>query len=195
MAPTSQSNLVDGLAVDGFGIPYRNDDDERYEVYPMNAVLGISSDETEESMKRGAPDISKWRNQTQPMKVTVDMAHDISLHQLADEVNFIDSKLEAKFDTRKPDLEALMEEFFGPGSEIYKTFEKRVPNCTHDRFARWLCTFLCCAFEGKSIEILHCQESIANMTGMLSANEYKRFWNDIANACLDCTSGPQPRLK
>ena len=107
MTPIPQSNLVDGLTVDGFGISYRNDDDERHEVYPMNAVLGMASDETEESMRMGAPDISRWRNQTQPMKVTVDMARDVSLHQLADEVKFIDSKLEAKFDTRKPDLDAL----------------------------------------------------------------------------------------
>jgi hypothetical protein len=59
------------------------------EVFPINFVLSISSDESEASMRMGAPAVTSWRNHTEDMKVTVDMARDLSLNQLKDEVEYI----------------------------------------------------------------------------------------------------------
>jgi hypothetical protein len=59
------------------------------EVFLINFVLSISSNESEASMRMGAPAVTSWRNHTEDMKVTVDMARDLSLNQLKDEVEYI----------------------------------------------------------------------------------------------------------
>jgi len=154
------------------------------------------SPEEDASLSEGAPSFASWSTpRDNAVKVTVDMARDESMKQLVDEIKFLDDKLKASFHTRKPKVEDLLEVFFGEESEIFRVFKKYLPNCNFDRYTRWLTTYLVCAAYGKSIEDLYSECSFIDKAGLASAEEYKRFWQDISVACLDVSVPGKPRAK
>lgn len=170
-------DLRDSFNLDAYGTSFGNDDDDRYEIYPTRSLYGLSKEDTEESLAEGAPPFSSWKVPRDAcMRVTVDMAREESLKQLVKEVEFIDSKLTRKFGSRQPCFDVLIEEFFGVNSDMHQVFKKHLPNCTFERYSRWLTTLFVCLAYGKSIEDLFSEYSFIDKTGLASPEEYKALW-------------------
>jgi hypothetical protein len=154
--------------MDAYGALFGNDNDDWHKICPTRSLHGPSEEDNNE-LHKDAPSFSAWKvPREQHVKVTIDLAQEQSMKQLAREVNFIDSKLTDKFGSRQPHFEELLDEFFGERSEIYKVFEKHLPNFNFERYSPWLMTMFVCLAYGKSIEDLYSEYSFIDKCGLAS---------------------------
>jgi hypothetical protein len=189
-------DLTDGFNMDTYGTSFGNDNDNRHEIYPIRNIYGPSEEDRNE-LNKDAPSFSARKvPRNQRMKVTIDMACEESMKQLVKEIEFsIDSKLTDKFGSRQPCFDELINEFFGERSELYKVFEKHLPNLNFERYSRWVTTMFGCLAYGKSIEDLYSKYSFIDKHGLASPEEYKALWKDISMACLDVSSPGRPKAR
>jgi hypothetical protein len=178
-----------------YGTSFGNNNDDQHEIYPIRDIYGPSEEDSNE-LDKDAPSFSAWKVPcNQHMKVTIDMACKESMKQLVKEIEFIDSKLKDRFGSRQPHFDELINEFFGERSELYKVFEKHLPNLNFERYSRWVTTMFVCLVYGKSIEDLYSKYSFIDKCGLASPEEYKALWKDISMACLDVSSPGRPRAR
>lgn len=162
-------------------------------------TVGMTDEELRSAINEGsklAPKLTQWKlSKDNDVYVSVDKArHDLAV-QADKEFGFILSKLCAPDGTGvlPPDLtdmtndaiyDRLVDWVFGPNSELFQIFQKRIPGLrnNHEVFARCLATFF---MQARVDDAADSDEFLCDddpESGYASKEEYRLYWLAVADA-------------
>ena len=184
----------DSRAQCAVGLDEDDDFDETMASYEHGSSIPRDADIA--AMNKNAPDASKWKDQTGPVRIGVDDARYRANIQADLEFQSIKKQLEVTevddggnvHNTRLPTINELQDRFFGAHSQMYQLFHRKI-GLTHEQYLLFLGTFYyTCAIDMGLADMIN-EDEIMKTEIFMPIDEYMATWKLISEVGLPKEGG------